>query len=189
MSPDHLLLGALEAAGKLGVAIFGPLVLDLHGLAEDGDDDLPQAPAAQGPRYAPDTAAVFDRATRIARGDGEPKARLVHILAAFDSDGCALMSQLMDQYGFDETRWRAALAEWDQKANGRDPNRPQDDKVVSVDDAAATLGVHSQTIRGYIRTGRLPAYRIGGERAIRIFASDLYGLLERLEPDSEESRK
>ena len=57
---------------------------------------------------------------------------------------------------------------------------------MSVEDAAARLGVHSQTIRGYIRAGKLPAYRIAGERAIRVFTSDLFSLLERLEPSQSE---
>ncbi len=61
---------------------------------------------------------------------------------------------------------------------------------MSVDAAATALGVHTQTIRGYIRTGKLPAYRIAGERAIRILGTDLYGLLEPLElndPANEDS--
>ena len=62
--------------------------------------------------------------------------------------------------------------------------KEHDGRAMSVDEAAEALGVHQQTIRGYIRTGKLAAFRIAGERAIRVYASDLYGLLEPLESSS-----
>lgn len=186
VTPDHLLLGALEAAARLGIVLLGPLKIDLHELTENGDRAPVEDPHARRPSYAPDTAALFDRAARIAREDGEPKVRLVHLLAAFGPDDGRLMRRLMERLDFDDAGWRVALAEWDRRAGGAGSDRPGRDRVLSVDDAAETLDVHPQTVRGYIRSGKLTAYRIAGERAIRIFASDLYDLLEPLEPESDE---
>lgn len=157
IAPDHLLLGALEAAANLGVAVLGPLVIDLYAFSDLGEEEGTEATPVR-PKYAPDTAAVFDRAARIAREDGEKKVRL----AAFGRDESELMDRLMSRYGFDHTAWRAALVEWDRASNGAGGRRPENYKVLSVDDAADTLGLHAQTIRGYIRSGKLPAYRIGG---------------------------
>jgi excisionase family DNA binding protein len=47
-----------------------------------------------------------------------------------------------------------------------------------VDQAAEFLGVHHQTLRGYIKTGKLPAYRLAGEKVLRIKRDDLMALLE-----------
>jgi excisionase family DNA binding protein len=53
----------------------------------------------------------------------------------------------------------------------------------SPDEAAEFLDIHTQTIRGYIRTGKLPALRLAGERALRIQREDLLALLEPYEPE------
>jgi excisionase family DNA binding protein len=39
--------------------------------------------------------------------------------------------------------------------------------LISLRDAAARLGVHVTTLRAWVRTGRLPAYRVG-ERFVRV---------------------
>lgn len=183
VTSDDLLLGALEAAARLGVVSFGSLVLDLHEISSNGDRDL-SGGEADPPAYAPDAAAVFDRAARIAREDGEARVRLVHLLAAFEPERSEFLGDLMSEHGFDQTAWRAALAEWDGAASAS-PTGGTGQKVLTVDEAADTLGVHAQTIRGYIKSGKLPAYRIGGERSIRIYVSDLYDLLEPVEPGSD----
>ena len=184
VTPDDLLLGGLQAVARLSVAGLGALTIDLS--------DEPPVPRVNGqgrarPRYAPDTAALFDRASAIARADGEPRVRLVHLLAAFGDSECSLMQRLREQHGFDDAGWRAALAAWDRTRERRVAPGHERKSLLTVDDAAETLGVHQQTIRGYIRSGKLPAFRIAGERAIRVFASDLYGLLEPLEPNAEEN--
>ncbi|HUP51831.1 MAG TPA: helix-turn-helix domain-containing protein [Longimicrobiales bacterium] len=183
VTAEDLLLGALRAAARLGVASLGPLRIDLS--AVDGGSPAGSTSHLR-PRYAPDAAATFERASTIARADGEPRVRLVHLLAALGDADTPLMRDLGRRYDFDGVEWRAALAQWDERERHH-PAPPQEKKtVLTVEDAAEALGVHQQTIRGYIKSGKLRAYRIAGERAIRVFASDLYGLLEPLEPDAEE---
>lgn len=46
------------------------------------------------------------------------------------------------------------------------------DDLLTISEAAAELGFHPNTIRKFIKTGRLPAYRIG-VKIIRIKRSDL----------------
>ena len=57
--------------------------------------------------------------------------------------------------------------------------------VFSPEQGADFLGVHTQTIRSYIRSGKLPAYRLAGERIIRITRADLLALLQPLGPDDD----
>lgn len=56
----------------------------------------------------------------------------------------------------------------------------------SVDDAGAILAVHPRTVRRYVRTGKLPAYRLAGERVVRIRRADLMALLEPVHPEEAE---
>ena len=48
--------------------------------------------------------------------------------------------------------------------------------------AAEALSIHVQTLRAYVRSGKLPALRLAGERAIRIRRQDLETVLEPLIP-------
>lgn len=59
---------------------------------------------------------------------------------------------------------------------------------VSQADAAAYLGVTTRTIRNYIASGRLPAYRIRGSQLVRVKQSDVDALLRRI-PTVDESRE
>jgi len=56
---------------------------------------------------------------------------------------------------------------------------------LSVQEAAEFLRVSQTTIRRYISSGRLPAYRVGAERLIRIKHEDLVGLLSPIKRPSE----
>jgi excisionase family DNA binding protein len=51
-------------------------------------------------------------------------------------------------------------------------------KLYSPEEAAEYLGVHVQTVRAWIRSGRLKASRLAGQRALRIKAADLMTVLE-----------
>lgn len=47
---------------------------------------------------------------------------------------------------------------------------------IGIEDAADLLGVERQTIRRFITTGRLPAYRVG-DKIIRVNRADVEALL------------
>ena len=56
------------------------------------------------------------------------------------------------------------------------------EKLYSPEEAADYLGVHVQTVRSWIRAGRLKAIRLTGQRALRIRASELDSVLEPVDP-------
>ena len=105
------------------------------------------------------------------------------------------MAQLKEKYSFSGTEWRSALSKWHpislQKreagleigAGRKSPMEFSEKQFFSPDEAAEFLDVHTQTIRGYIRTGKLPALRLAGERALRIQRNDLLALLEPYKPE------
>jgi excisionase family DNA binding protein len=55
-----------------------------------------------------------------------------------------------------------------------------DDKMYSSEEVADLLGLHVRTVRGYIRSGRLKAVRIG--KQYRIARADLEDLIGKPEP-------
>jgi excisionase family DNA binding protein len=185
VTPDHILLGCLRAISRFGIASIGPWSLDLESLGVD----WVSPPDGPKPKVAYSQAAVdlFDRAAGISRSTGETGVGVYHLLAAFATEDSGLMGDLRRAHGITSASWRAAIAQLAApESNGAKSEAPR--KAVSRDfltpeEAAEALAIHVQTMRGYIRTGRLPAYRVAGERAIRIRRIDLEKLLEPLNQD------
>jgi excisionase family DNA binding protein len=55
---------------------------------------------------------------------------------------------------------------------------------LTPEEAAEALSIHVQTLRAYVRSGKLPALRLAGERAIRIRRTDLETVMEPLVPQA-----
>lgn len=186
VSTDDLLAGLLQSIARFGIVLIGPLAIDLEVM---GEDPLAEAEAV-GKKvvYSAAAATLFDRAAAVAKRDRSSKLGPVHMLAAFSGEESGLMGRLKSMHGFDSAGWRTALARWQQETSAR---RDKGDarqtgsvkELLSPDDAAEFLGVHTQTVRGYIRSGKLAAHRLAGERAVRIRRQDLLDLLEPYEPD------
>lgn len=183
VTPDDLLIGLLQQISRFGVAQIGPLAIDVEVLGE-----LSASPSLQvRPAYTAESVALFERAARIARLDNGAETDLVHLLVAFAGEEGGLFKQLQEQYGFTPFGWRAALAGWEtpaapagQSGQASPAQQSEGEALMTTEEAAIYLGVHPQTIRGYIRFGKLPAFRVAGERSIRIRRTDLQSLLERV---------
>ena len=66
----------------------------------------------------------------------------------------------------------------DASANGRD--------LLTVTQAADYLQLSQSSIRSYMRSGKLKAFRVAGKRKVLIHRSDLMALLEPARPDTSE---
>ena len=187
VDPDHLLLGCLRAISRFGIAALGRWDLDLDCLGIDWrrQTDGPRPKVA----FSQQVVELLDRATQIARSAGDPSVGVDHILAAFANEDGGLMGELKRSYGIASTSWRAAVARLGFGHPGfRQINEARADQVAAAtkrardyltpEEAAEELGVHVQTMRAYIRSGRMPASRLAGERAIRILRADLEKVLE-----------
>jgi excisionase family DNA binding protein len=183
ITPDELLLGCLQAKSQFGVVQIGPVTLDLEKLGIDWlrHPEKPETKVA----YSAGTVEVFDRAALIARVGGESKVGVDHLLAAYAADEGGLMGRLKEEYGITSAMWRAALAQSAQMS--RKPAEAAESgaaEYLTPERAAEVLGIHVQTVRAYVRTGKLPALRLAGERAIRIRRSDLEKVFEPVVPET-----
>lgn len=189
VTADDLLLGLLGEMSRFGITWLGEWAIDLGSL--DGASSSAHGPSAgtRAPEYGSDAVRIFERGAAIAREEGARSMEPVHLLAAFADEESDVMAELRRRYGFGPAEWRAALARGEFAHAARPPDNGDGDSrwaagaILNVDDAAAYLGVHAQTIRNYIRSGKLPAYRLAGERYIRVLRDDLLALLEQVRPD------
>jgi excisionase family DNA binding protein len=184
VQPDHILLGCLRAISRFGIATLGPWSVDLESLGVDWvrQPDGPKPKVA----YSQPAVELFDRAAQIAKSGGDEGVGLRHLLAAFAGEDCRLMQELKRAHGITSASWRAAVARLNSEealvspAAPKEPGKRPAREYLTPEEAAEVLGVHVQTMRGYIHGGRLPAYRLAGERAIRIRRGDLEQVLEPL---------
>ncbi len=172
VEPDHVLVASLLSISRFGIARIGPLDVDLEQLGVDWK----ASPTSKQPKsiaYSAVTVTLLDTAASIARAD-QSQLRLAHLLAAFTA---IPPTDIWQKLGIQSAAWRTALVSFDVLP----PKPPATaDSYLSPEQAADLLGVHHQTIRTYIRTGKLAAVRIAGERAVRIRRESLDQLMEPL---------
>jgi excisionase family DNA binding protein len=180
VTPDHLLLGCLQAISRFGIVTLGPWSLDLEALGVD----WVRPPAGPRPKvaYSQEAVNLLDRAAQIAKSIGDPAVGENHLLAAFAAEEAGLMGELKRAHGITSASWRAAVARIGRDEAGAQlpAERRKAPEYLTPEEAAETLGIHVQTMRGYIRNGRVPGFRLAGERAIRVLRTDLEKVLEPL---------
>ena len=185
VSADDLLIGCLYAISRFGAVELGGWVIDLEEFGVDWTVAQPKSEAKLS--YSDRVVEILDRAAVLSKLEGAPKIGVDHLLACFAGETGGMMGTLRERYGIDSVHWRAAAARLasageveaaGESVPARDPVPARE--YLSPEEAAEFLGVHVQTLRGYIRSGKLPAMRIAGERVIRIRRSSLEALLEPL---------
>jgi excisionase family DNA binding protein len=179
VEPDDLLTGMLLSVSRFGVLDLGSVSIDLQALGLAFD--MEQAVLTVSPAYSPDAAAVFTHAARIARGDGGGPILPIHLLVALADPAIPIFGRLCERFDLDAPAWRRLLAAIDPPGPSGLQHMASDDAWLSTDEAARMLGLHIQTLRGYIRDGKLAAFRIAGQRSLRIRRQDLSDLLKHLD--------
>lgn len=198
VSRDDLLIGLLQTVARFDIVQIGEITIDLEELEEPhpevSEDDAGRADKRKV-AYSHKASAVFDRAAGIAKRDNSSKIGIAHLLVAFVNEDNTVFARLKEKYGVSGVKWRSALSKWQPESPAkiatsskvgsetRSPKELNEKMFFTPDEAAVFLDVHPQTIRGYIRTGKLAALRLAGERALRIQRNDLLALLEPYKPE------
>jgi hypothetical protein len=183
VEPDDLLAGMLLAIARFGIIDLSERVIDLSEL-EPGFD-LPPAELAVRPRYTPAAAAVFERAARVARADGEVRLTPNHLLMVLGDHSIPTFARIAVRHGIDPTGWRRLLSSI---APPRSPTSTSTEPpsaplvgfgpLVPQDEAVRALGVTLEALRAYVRAGKLTAFRDPGDhRTVRVRRDDLVALM------------
>ncbi len=164
----------LRRFARFGFFQFGPLTIDVSLIEEVVERTLPRGPA--GHVVLADDVVRFSRAlAEEARRGGRKRIDELVYLLAFMRWKEGLPARVFGELGVTPDQVESFAR--DQKAG---PTGPE--KLYSPEGAADYLGVHVQTVRAWIRSGRLRASRLAGQRALRIRASDLQSVLEPVDP-------
>lgn len=168
---DILFLAYLRCVSRFGYFTLGPITIDVHLI-----DQLVQRTALPGPRQT--LSEDFVRFSRVlmteVRRSGRKPIDELHYLFAFMRCGEGLPGRVFAELAVTIEQIDAYL-----KAMGgaKEPV----ESLMTPEEVADYLRVSVQTVRAWIRSGRLPARRLAGLRALRVRTADANALLEPLD--------
>lgn len=192
VSADHILLAVLRSGPTSGASVLRDLGVTEGEIVAPSSTGPIRGRSPWGPDIQPIIQASGEEAWRL----GSRLTRSAHLVLGLAASGQGSLPRLMTARGVTIE----ALRELARRAIAATPEpepapRPLIGAVqrtetagpatggigqafFTVDQAADFLGIHHQTLRGYIKGGKLPAYRLAGEKVLRIKREDLMALLE-----------
>jgi excisionase family DNA binding protein len=180
ITPDIEFVAFLRANSQFGFFRFGPVTIDVNVV----EDILMRThPRGEGnldhPASSPDYVEWGEQLWRFAERRSIPRIDELTTLLCHMNWKRGLQARVFGELGVtaeDVERYAAEL--------GGAPKPPASParKLYSTEDAAEYLGVHVQTVRSWIRSGKLPASRLAGQKSIRIREADLEAVLEPIDP-------
>lgn len=177
---DLVFVAFLLETARFGLFSFGPVSIDVT-LVEDlyVRGILPEAKGAA--RGATENFHQFYErlAAEIARSKTRRPNELHYLLAFMRSPG-GLPARVFGELG---VRPEAVEAFAESQRRGRTTPSGSADVYLSPEDVAQRLGVNEQTVRVWIRSGKLPASRLAGRRVLRVRESDIAAVLEPVDPN------
>lgn len=177
-SIDIMFLAYLLKTSRFGLYQYGPVTIDVN--VVEGAVERNLEPGDGSPVLFGDDVVRFSKILmEEVRKSGRKRADELHFLLAFMRCGEGVPGRVFSELGV--TRKQV-----EDHANavrmGGAGKRSGLERLYSPEEAAEYLGVHVNTVRGWIKGGRLPAKRLAGQRALRIRESDLLNVLEPVEP-------
>jgi len=174
-SIDVLFLAYLRRFSRFGYFAFGPVTLDVRLIEDIVERQAARMSAVDKPPLPDDVIRFISILTDEMHRSGRRRVDELHFLLAFMRCGEGLPGRVFSELG-------VTPEQVEQFARARTQPHASGERLYSPEEAAEYLGVHVQTVRAWIRSGRLRASRLAGQRALRIRASDLQSVLEPLEP-------
>ncbi len=174
---DMFLLSYLNVTSRFGYFTFGPIAIDVRLIEDIVYAAKSPGAATDRPAYADDLVRFFGRLNQEVARSGRRRIDELAILLALMRTTEGLPGRVFGELGVRPEDVEAFAR------NAAGPDERRREPLYSPEEAADYLGVHVKTVRGWIKSGRLPASRLAGQRALRIRASDLEGVLEPVEPD------
>ena len=178
VSVDFLFIAFLAEVGRFGRLSYGPLDLDTRVIVDYFERTYPRLLPGKQWYEAPLTPShgrFFRRVAEEVARSGRRRVDDLHWLLAFMRTPEGLPARV-----FGELAIGAGDVERFASSGSSGSPKPTEDgleRLYSPEEIAEYLGVHVQTVRAWVRSGKLPARRILGQRSLRIRKSDLNAVL------------
>src|SRR3954447_8194890 len=179
---DIYFLAYLRRMSRFGYFTFGPIHIDVGVIEDILRRTTPKAPPGTRPSHG--WAEEFDfvdysrRLMAEVQRSGRRRIDELHYLLTFMRIDRGLPKRVFGELGVSPEE----VEEFAER--GSFAAQPLE-KLYSPEEAAEYLNIHVQTVRSWIRSGRLRARRLAGQRALRITASDLQSVLEPISPEQD----
>lgn len=184
-------LSFLRAFSRFGVFRYGPITIALAPVEDvfwreyqaRVPEDLPPWDARDRdvPATTQDHHDFVTRAWAEARSRGRRTFDELDYLVGFMTTTSGLPLRVFSELGVSPERVRA-YAERDRL--GLPPIEEMVERLYSPEEAAQYFGVRVETVRSWIRSGKLPASRLAGLKSIRIRERDLSAVLDPITPSA-----
>jgi excisionase family DNA binding protein len=179
---DIYFLAFLRRLSRFGYFTFGPIHIDVGVIEDIVRRTTPKAPpGTTGSHGWSEEFDFVDYSRRLmaeVQRSGRRRIDELHYLLTFMRIDRGLPKRVFGELG-------VSPEEVEEFAR-RGTFAPQPlEKLYSPEEAAEYLNIHVQTVRAWIRSGRLRARRLAGQRALRITASDLQSVLEPVSLDED----
>lgn len=176
---DLYFLVFLRQFSRFGFFTFGPITIDVRLVEDVVERTIPRGPGGEPPPWSDDLVAFSGRLMDEVRRTGRRRIDELHFLMAFMRTQEGLPGRVFGELGVTPEALEAYLRQ-------ARSDKPVLEELFSPEEAAAYLNVRVQTVRAWIRSGKLKARRLAGQRALRISVSDLQAVLEPVEPGNSE---
>ncbi|MGE5595665.1 MAG: helix-turn-helix domain-containing protein [Hyphomicrobiales bacterium] len=172
-SIDVFFLSFLKRLQRFGYFTLGPITIDVHVIEDIVERTA--VPAGPDPPFGEDMTRFSHLLAEEVHRSGRKRLDDLHVLLALMKCGMGLPGRVFGELG-------VTPEQIEQYVRTGEVAQPAEERLYSPEEAAEYLGVHVQTVRAWIRSGRLKASRLAGQRALRIKASDLQSVLEPVDP-------
>jgi excisionase family DNA binding protein len=177
---DVFFLVYLRRHARFGYFILGPVTIDVRLM-----ETLVERTAVVGEQRG--VTDDYVRYTQLlmeeVRQSGAPRIDELHLLLAFMRCHEGLPGRVFGELGVTPEQVVQYLHDHAQRAGQQlhDPTLLPGERLLTPEQVAAYLQVHVDTVRGWIRSGTLPARRVAGLRALRVRFADVQALLQPVE--------
>jgi excisionase family DNA binding protein len=176
---DIYFLAYLRRMSRFGYFTFGPIHIDVGIIEDIVRRTTPKAPTGTpGSHGWSEEFDFIDYSQRLmaeVQRSGRRRIDELHYLLTFMRIDRGLPKRVFGELGVSPEEVEEFARQ------GTFVSQPLE-KLYSPEEAAEYLNIHVQTVRTWIRSGRLRARRLAGQRALRITASDLQSVLEPVSP-------
>lgn len=180
LTPDIEFVAFLRTFSQFGFFRFGPITIDANVVEDILMRTHPRGGGGPGhPKVAESYIRLSNALWKTVKESSRHRIDELHFLMTFMRWGEGLPHRVFGELGVSPEDVERHLSEL---GAGASRGRGRGEKLYSTEEAADYLGVHVQTVRAWIRSGKLPASRLAGQKSIRIRESDLESVLEPIDP-------